>query len=171
MKYQYSLLMLPFLHRHHLCDWSHPFLMLQLFSWSHPFLMMLQLFTRMITCSYPFQVFLRGCSPPPVLIQSTEVIKKTSDCFLGLLTVVLYTRQCRPPGLSVVSCRDGCEPGPHLVVFSQRKQKRELKKGGEMTVTLNNCPPRFHHCKRIIRAPSHHLFVNNNKPYSYLVVT
>ena len=27
---------------------------------------------------YPFQVFLGGCSPPPVLVLSSEVIKKTS---------------------------------------------------------------------------------------------
>ncbi len=86
-------------------------------------------------CSYPFQVFLGGYSPPPVLVQSPEGIKKTSVFFRVLLTDVLYTRKCRSPGLSLLSWRCGCESGPYLAVFSQKKKR--------VTATLNYFPPWF----------------------------
>ena len=77
--------------------------------------------------SYPFQVLLGGCSPPLVLVQSPEVIKKTSVCLLGLLMYVRYTCQCRNPGLSLLSWSGGFESDPHFVVFSKRyfQKKKE----------------------------------------------
>jgi hypothetical protein len=77
---------------------------------------------------FPLLVFLGDCCPRPVPVQSPQVIKKTSGFFPGLLTNVRFSRRCRPPGLSLLSCRGCSQSGPHFVVFSGKGKKKSIKK-------------------------------------------